>query len=75
MPATLGGQPALACAVANRINNTCTYVHNYMPEGFAMQIVASVATYAELRDALRERRLALGLAQLTLDHCAGLQDA
>jgi hypothetical protein len=40
-----------------------------------MQIVASVATYAELRDALRERRLALGLAQLTLDHCAGLQDA
>ncbi len=39
-----------------------------------MQIVASVATYAELRDALRERRLELGLTQLALDHCAGLQD-
>ena len=40
-----------------------------------MQIVADVATYAELRDALRERRLELGLSQLTLDHCAGLQEA
>jgi len=39
-----------------------------------MQIVASVATYPELRDALRERRLELGLTQLALDHCAGLQD-
>jgi len=40
-----------------------------------MQIVANVATYAELRDALRERRLELGLSQLALDHCAGLQEA
>lgn len=39
-----------------------------------MQIIACVATYAELRDALRERRLSLGLTQLALDHCAGLQD-
>jgi hypothetical protein len=39
-----------------------------------VHIIASVATYAELRDALRERRLELGLAQLALDHCAGLQD-
>jgi hypothetical protein len=39
-----------------------------------MQIVANVATYAELRDALRERRLELGLTQLALDHCAGLQE-
>lgn len=39
-----------------------------------MQIVASVATYPELRDALRERRLELGLTQLELDYLSGVQD-
>jgi hypothetical protein len=39
-----------------------------------VHIIASVSTYPELRDALRERRLELGLTQLALDHCAGLQD-
>ena len=39
-----------------------------------MHVIASVATYAELRDALRERRLELGLSQSALDYCAGLAD-
>ncbi len=39
-----------------------------------MQIVASVATYADLVCALRNRRLDLGLTQLVLDDCAGTQD-
>ena len=36
-----------------------------------MQIVASVTTYAGLRDALRERQLELGLTQLELDYLLG----
>jgi hypothetical protein len=39
-----------------------------------MQIVAAVSTYADLVCALRNRRLDLGLAQLVLDDCAGIQD-
>lgn len=39
-----------------------------------MHVIASVATYAELRDALRERRLELGLTQLELDYLSGVQD-
>jgi hypothetical protein len=39
-----------------------------------MQIVASVATYPELRDALGDRRLEHGLTQIELDYLSGVQD-
>lgn len=39
-----------------------------------MQIVARIATYPELRDALRARRQELGLTQLELDYLSGVQD-
>jgi hypothetical protein len=42
--------------------------------GSAMQVVSEISTYADLVCALRNRRLDLGLAQLVLDDCAGIQD-
>ena len=39
-----------------------------------MHVIASVATYDQLRDALRERRLELGLTQLELDYLSGVRD-
>ncbi len=39
-----------------------------------MHVIASVATYDQLRDALRERRLELGLTQPELDYLSGVQD-
>jgi hypothetical protein len=39
-----------------------------------VHVIANVATYADLVCALRNRRLDLGLVQLVLDDCAGIQD-